>query len=542
MAPAGQPATGRDRLIRRLCWAAAVLLLITHATLGWLVRTPAITLANDDAQYLSLAHSIRSLHYEDEHLVGSPINSQYPPVYPAALGATSAIFGDSLDVAHATTILFSVLALLILFDLSLSLVGPVPAVVVLAAVAFNNLLLNYAGKVATEAPYLALTFGTLWLITRFPATARNLLLAGLLAILAAMTRSIGVSLPAAVLLLWLLQRRFRAVSVFALASIVIVGGWLYWTTIAPDQFADRSYNAAVTSSATHFSGPIGLVVTRTQRFFEIYVGGSLTSGLEVPTIGGTRIDNAIWIVLILGLSLVGFWVLRKLAPIVPLYVLAYGGILLLYPFKLTRFLMPVEPLVVLAMVVGLLTLLRRREARTTVLALLLVFLPIVVHSIGKTAAAVRFRQRCDFSDPTRSTTCFQARDLTFFAAARYINATLPAGAPILTVKEAVLNYYSGHPVLHTRLAMVKGGKRIVPYLESRGVEYVLLSPYMSGFKVAQLLVPECRRFEVVKRFEYGISLVRLLPANQESDGSNACGLFTDLDTQLKRKPPPATVW
>jgi len=176
-----------DTRLNRLYWVAAFMLLLTHAVLVWQSRSAAIEpAANDDAQYFLLARSLRSFHYRDSHIPGNPVHAQYPPVYPALIAAGTAVFGEHLGVVQVVTLLCSLLALLLIFDIARRLASPLVGILLLVPLAFNAHLLGYAGRIASEPPYMAFSFAALWVLVAFPDSRRPLLWAGVLAILAAL--------------------------------------------------------------------------------------------------------------------------------------------------------------------------------------------------------------------------------------------------------------------------------------------------------------------------------------------------------------------
>ena len=521
----------REKLTLRLCWAVAITLLITHATLAWLGRIPAVTpAANDDALYLLLAKSLRAFQYVDQHVVGSPGHAQYPPAYPASLALAGLVFGSSLDAAQAVTILFSTLALLLIFDLARRFAGPVVAVFTLAPLVFNKLFLTYAGRVSTEPPYLAFSVAALWVLTCLPESKKQYFIAGALAILAAMTRSIGVSLVGAVILLWLLQRKFRPALVMTAVSAVTVGGWLYWTTIAPLQFTERSYAAVATSTAQHFSGPVGLVVTRTINFGKVYLAKSFAAGLTVPTIENNWVDNGFWLAMFLCFGAIGFWAIRRRAPAIPLYFLAYCGVLLLYPYKMTRFAVPVEPLLLMATMVGIVVALKRWP-RPALLLMALISAAIVSNTAPAGWRMARALRDCDRSQALVSSECFAEDRLAFFEATRFARATLPPDAAVLTIKEATFYYYTGHRVLHPDLAMQKGKGDVLGFIRNKGIEYVLVTPFVGGAEIIPDLIPQCERVELLKDFGHRTILLRIHDSMQGVE-RNACSNLHNIQKSI----------
>ena len=81
-------------------WVAGALLLL-HAVLAWLLRTPTILTGQDDAAYYLLAQGLRDLRYVDLWIAQEPVHIQYPPGYPALL-TFLAVAGEPTDPASTT--------------------------------------------------------------------------------------------------------------------------------------------------------------------------------------------------------------------------------------------------------------------------------------------------------------------------------------------------------------------------------------------------------------------------------------------------------
>ena len=127
-------------------------------------------------------------------------------------------------------------ALWLMFDAVRRLWSPGLALLMLAMLVVNPGLVQLGGRIMSEAPYLALSCLVLWIPTR---TSTDRTWVGVAfcaaAILAALTRSVGITLLAAVFVLWALDRRWRSLGAFSLAASLLVGSWLTWTALAPHE-------------------------------------------------------------------------------------------------------------------------------------------------------------------------------------------------------------------------------------------------------------------------------------------------------------------
>ncbi|HEV8611897.1 MAG TPA: hypothetical protein VGQ73_00215, partial [Gemmatimonadales bacterium] len=366
--PTGAPSGRRAAVVIIL----AGLLLGLHALLAWWLRAPAITTGHDDAVYLLLARSLRHFSYHDAWLVGTPPEAQYPPLYPAVLALVGAVLGDGLDTALALNVLLSTFALGVFFAL-VRRWSPGVALLGLAVCAVNPWLIRLAGLVASEPLFLVLVALTLWLLAVQPATGRSRIAATATAVAAMLTRLIGVTLAIALVGQWLIERRFRAVAAFGGASALLGGAWLVWTAMAPRGLPGQSYiaDAFFREPAVSVSGPdsgaagprapaaraepralLPTLVTRIGRNVRAYAQTGIPSALALPTVKKTAWDNLFWLLVLLGFGVLGLRELWRNLPAGVLLLGSYTLVLLLWPYSIERYFVPVVPLAVLTILLG----------------------------------------------------------------------------------------------------------------------------------------------------------------------------------------------
>jgi len=201
-------------------WLAA---LAAIWIVAWL--TPGIGLYHDDAVYLVTAKSLASGH---GYTIGSlPVplaQTKYPPVFPAAL-ALFTLISDNAQWLKLLPMLCGLGWLYLTFRLlsrmgassegALFLVGLTaasPTVIFLA----TNLMSETLFALLATAALLCLLDESIWL-------------AGLLAGLATLTRSAGVSLIAACMLTLVARRRLRPALIFAGTAMLVVSPWFGWS-------------------------------------------------------------------------------------------------------------------------------------------------------------------------------------------------------------------------------------------------------------------------------------------------------------------------
>lgn len=523
MTPDPSPPSSPSTAAARGVHAAAALLLVVHATLAWMTRPAALAGGNDDAVYLLLARALRAGHYRELFYLGTPVHSQYPPGYPGFLALVS-LPSEGFHWLVAANVAVSTAALFLLFRV-LRHFGTIPALAALAVLAVNPSLLDVASRLTSEPLYLLCTVAALAALHAGVRPARS----GAAAIGAALTRSIGVTIVGAVLLELLLQRRWRAVAGVAAASALTVGAWIVWSATAPTQFVGRSYFADVTQvvdedptapqaevappSLGDRAGAFARTLAFRLRYNTTqYLTRRLPTELAMPTIGGTIVDNVAWIVVILAAGAAGLWVLWASWRASVLYLAVYAGLLALWPYALGRFLTPVVPFIVVALLLGAGWIAGRfhRRASTPVLVALAVMLAAsgVVTSTGLAAA----RSQCDREQGIDDPRCFDPVTNAWMRALRDIPDRLPADARILTTKEGPFYYYTGRQVMPIYGLFMTDSASVSAELEQGEATHLLLTHLRNNEKLLMRpLLGLCDRLSVVETWSNTVVLLRLAP-------------------------------
>ncbi|MEZ4586210.1 MAG: hypothetical protein R2909_07405 [Gemmatimonadales bacterium] len=566
---------------------AALALLALHGALAWLLRPAALRTANDDAVYLLLGRALRQLSYRDLFLVGTPVQAQYPPFYPALLAALGAPAGEHLDLFLLANVLCSVLALGALFRVALGR-SDVVALLFLLLAATNSRLIAMAGNLRSEPMFMVLLALALVVLARPDPSRRSLVVAGGAAIAAALTRSIGVTLVAALIAAWLLERRWRPAGALALAAALTVGPWLVWTVVAPGQMPGRSYVADLTFEAPVAQVDVGrpagepalestrspsrtdeappeqiqsppppaetppsLPATFARRIagnLVEYGGRVLPAALELPGGSRTRVDNLLWLAVVLVLGGIGLLALGRWWRVAALALACYGALLVVWPYPIGRFLVPVTPLILLTLLLGAAELGRRLSVRAPrwgleALCPALLAGAVMAGSLPATARLIGRQAACDRAAPLTSAGCADQHERSFFEATRWIASNTPETERFLTTKEGTFYYYTGRQTILVAPLVAQPQVDLRRYLEDHGARQVLLShlKYDETWLVDRL-VPLCGDFEVVHTWAPGTLLLRIGPAS--ADRRTACEAleaYRRLPWGERAPPAPATV-
>jgi len=514
-----------------LVWAAAFALTLVHIVLAWLLRNQ-IGMGNDDAIYLQLSHSLRSLSYREEFLVGAPWHSQYPPIYPLFLALVSTITGDAVEVPLAATVLLSAGALLLVFDAVRRVWSPMLALMVLAVSAVNLFLLENAGGIASEAPYMALSALSLWFMARRPDTKISVGMAGAAAIAAALTRSVGVMLVAALVLLWLVEHHYRRALILGATAALLIGSWLAWTLVSPDKEAGRSYvgdaSQIIGKPAKSFeknaSSISGAHLARFKRNTRDYLTASLPFRMQVPTISGTLVDNIIWLLLFAACSVLGaimIWLSAWRSVVV--YLLLYMGLLVVWLWPVARFLDPILPFVFLTLLTGAGTLGKRLFPLASWVPALALTLIITASSLVQLAPVLASAVSCDRLARLQSTGCFNPQERAWLTAALYARERTPADTRFLSSKEGAFGYHSDRKLVAIGSVLGDGSVSIIGRMKDANVSYIVIGTGTGREDdLRKALFPVCDRLQVVQVFPPQAAILKVLPGSQTDHARSAC--------------------
>jgi 4-amino-4-deoxy-L-arabinose transferase-like glycosyltransferase len=520
-------ASSSRRAIALLC-----ALLGTHAALAWALRQRLVTVFEDDASYLLLARSLRSLSYRELQYIGEPIAGRFPPFYPAALAVWTSLFGESLAAVAVLGTIASVSTLVALFLIVRRCWSLELALLVVAVVAVNPPFATMAGAMASEAVFTALTMWALWAARvgdDASAPRRFAFLAGALAILAALARSAGITLVGALGLHWLVRRRWGRVVPFAVASALTVGLWLAWTLYAPQQDLRASYVDAAVNVRAGDGSLTGTFATRVKDNVTAYAGQTLASELRLPLSSRTRIDNLAWLAFIGAFGLVGFASAWGRWRIGTLHVVAYVSLLAIWPYTIERFLTPVVPLVILFMLAGAWAIADHLTSRAASYGPVAIAAVLAGSAIVENVRLVEREAECA---RTRSACSYPAA-LEYVEAARFA-ATLPGSDTVLVApKSAALYYYSGRRSPFWDEVLSLDSAAFVPYLRKQGIRYAIAGPVVHDYDVLyRLLLANCEQFDIVKAYSPESFVVRL--RDTPRDEGRAAPLCTTAARALTR--------
>ena len=347
-------------------WAAAAALAV-GAVVALNLTTSLVGVFYDDGIYLSLARALAEGHgYHLLYLPGAPAGVHYPFLYPlflAGLWKLAPSFPANVAVFKAANAVLLGLGsgLLVLYLSGRSAARPWRVAVLVAATATALPLVTVATALFAEPLFLVALVAACWAgdaAREADGRREAWLLAGLAGFLAgaaALARSLGITVVAAVPLSLVLARRPRAALVALGVSALWLVPWLAWVArhrggVDPalvagygtygDLMAQAGWSAFSPANVGDLLRPIGAVALAPFR-------GWLRLFLGVPA---------------LALVAAGFGPLLRRAAALGWTLLAYGAVVLVWPYGPDRFVWAAWPLLAVAFFAGALQVAERARS------------------------------------------------------------------------------------------------------------------------------------------------------------------------------------
>lgn len=515
----GGGSEGEDRrsvgALSPAAWAGTAVAL--HLLLGLLLYDPTLFTGGDNAGYMILGDALRSGRgYLNLHLPDTPLHTQYPPGYPAAL-AVIGVFGG-LQAYKLFSLACTSAAVWLLYRVGRRRFSTRTALAAAFLFALNPVLLEYSHWVLSEAFFLAAVLVSLAAYAGLPAgtdgpspptetsTAGGRLserhrsvppaswIVGLgAALLAFLVRTAGLPLLLGVLVFHAARREWRRLGASTILVLLVAGGWIVYGQVAggSEGYLDQLLLRNPYRPAAGSVGLAGLVergAVNLWTYVSAVLPGSLTGQRLQGGAGGT------WTTL-LGLAVAGLALAGWLAKgrdrlgVTELFTFFYVGLIAVWPEVWTdrRFLLPVLPLLLLYAAGAVERAGKRwdlpgRRALAGVTAAVLA-VP-ALHSAGTRAPE---RLRC-LQAYRAGSPCVPGPWKSFLDAARWSRDELPPDSVVVNRKPRIFYWISGHRGRVYRFTSEP--ELLLEDLQRAGADYVVVDQ-ISG-TTARYLVPAVR--------------------------------------------------
>ncbi len=430
-----------DSWLRNL-WPKALAIFVFALAL-WAQTDALAGVFYDDGIYLSLAKSLAEGDgFSYGHLPGDPAGVRYPFLYPFILSRLWIMwpsFPENLTLFSLfDSAALGVAAFLIArHGRRLGLSDIFTAVALLAGFAAFPLL-AMVGVRFSEPMFLALFAGAFLVADSGEPSGRRALASGLLAGLAALTRSLGVAAIIGISLGYLYRNARKPALISLSVGLLILVPWAMWVSSNAGGLDPRLTSVYGTYwEGAGRMGPIEFLAGASGQVF------SPVARLLLPALPGS-----VWLVLALtiaGLTLWGGYRGFSKAPALIASLALYAGVVTVWPYTPDRFVWIVLPWVLMLMSVGGWDLWRRGRYWRAV--------PVLV------AAAVLFGYvPRNLNSLTHRGFAATAEGISqpFRLLVASVSLELPADAVIASADEALIALYTGRDAVPSHLSFLDG--------------------------------------------------------------------------------------
>jgi len=161
------------------------------------------------------------------------------------------------------------------------------------------------------------------------------------------------------------------------------------------------------------------------------------------------------------------------------------ALLIVWPYFLERFVVPIVPLMVLACGLGLCLIASRAASQVKVFAIALIAILVVGGQLIEAEQLVRAGRECDRQDRVNSPACLGERGRVFWAMAQWARDSTPRGSVFLTPKEAAFFASAQRTTVNQLVSLQVDPAEWVASLRSRGVTHIAVAPL--GANISQLI-------------------------------------------------------
>ncbi len=336
----------------RMCVFAAFATLL--ALYGVALSAAAVGMYHDDGLYLVTAEALAS---GEGYRIGSlPVDipqTKYPILFPFVLSLLWRLvprFPENALLLKLVPALATLVWAHFAYKVARDEMPPYPALVVAWLTLASPWVWFLSTSLMSETMFAAFCWWGLLLIRRMEDDPRRetmvaLVLAGVVAGCAVLTRSIGISIIAAGTGSFLLRARIRAAVIFCASASTVAAPWFLWArTVAKQIPAEAGYYS--------YDNYMGWNILWNFEWTEkatVFFGNSIRTVLAPGLVMGMFPAWWLPIAAVVGLvATVGFFVrLRAGIKVLEVFYVCYVGLVVMWAWPPTRFLVPLYPLTLL---------------------------------------------------------------------------------------------------------------------------------------------------------------------------------------------------
>ncbi|HAA15972.1 MAG TPA: hypothetical protein DCE41_31425 [Cytophagales bacterium] len=482
----------------------------------------------DNTTYYTLGKALaQGEGYHDISRIDKPAHAHFPPGYSAFLSVLIRVMGDNPISLKIANLVVLGLALLLLFRLGLRLLeNPLLSLTVTLVACFNPSLMQFGSFLMSETLFLFLTLVSLLAYLKWkekPGIVRLVIL-GVALMASFYTRSLGMALIGAVLLAMLWGKHWKPALGLMAINITLFLPW----SIRNTNLGNSSYLKQL-SLRNPYQPDLGTmelgdwwdrVVTNGSRYLKHDLPDALFSYVDQADYSESlATQGAIGLVLV-GLIILGIFGLKKHRLLIGAYTASTALILLLWPevWFGVRFILPLTPILTLALVVGIYQGLQRALAQGK-----LSHRPWLNRALPLTPILFIIFCLNDMQNLHRDANAYPSIPLqNYYAVAEWVRDNTPKETVVCTRKGSLFYYHADRYV--TMFKRTQDHEDFMDDLRAKQVDLLVLDNL--GYQdVNSYLVPVVLEnpeyFEVLLKVENPTTaLVQFYPEGRQLDSLN----------------------
>lgn len=327
-----------------------LIIFLLYVTVSILVFNPFLFEGGDNVKYMLLAESLTHGSYQDIHIIGSPLHTQYPPVLPLLLALPYALFGHNLLAYKLLILLMSFVAYWVFCGIVQRLLPDhqKPRTLTLAFFVSLPVMSTYNHYVLSEIPFMLFLLLAVYFIIKKQYMA-SALSAGIMTL----TRTIGFVWIVALAIYRIQRKQYKLLAREAGVFLILTVPWVVYTFLNRSQYGYLS-QIAWRDPRVLSIGNISAydLLVRVGYNFMAYVIQLIPRSLvAITNLNEPHIAFAGIGLLIAGLLLMSWSSLKVRCPQMAYFIIAYMAVILLWPELWTteRFIIPILPLLVIGL-------------------------------------------------------------------------------------------------------------------------------------------------------------------------------------------------
>jgi tetratricopeptide (TPR) repeat protein len=359
-----------------------LLIILLFAAQVFTRLNPTLLYTPDASSYLILANSFMSGHevYHDYSMVGNPVHILYPPMYPLLLTPAIFFFGESIFAAKAMTGFWAIIMLIGVYLLFRKIGGEKWGLSMAALTAVSPTIIIFSSEVMAEIASLMFAVYSLFFVIKFNnGDGKKYLVFSALAVAAAfLSRSIWIAIAPALALYLLFNKKWKSAIIIFVLSIVLMVPWVVRDNLASKatgmgggSYVQQIMNMDLTPEGSNLAARFGERIWMNINYYyehlgrmtdTLFISNSFSSAayqIFYPPLS-SRGEKAI-LALSLFLILLGLGkalYLNNKTRLIAFAVLCHFGLLMIFPYKEVRYLVPLIPFCLYFLALGAIEILK----------------------------------------------------------------------------------------------------------------------------------------------------------------------------------------